>query len=623
MKRTLYIRDDQPGNPILRRALIILLTLALICGGVVGYYILAGEQRAATILSDFNQALADERYPDAIELYRVAQAKALTDSWVEQYKDKYQYALSEMERITGERVTGIQDSLLGSLRLTPSELAFAQDMAEASAVRLVSFLRNLCSSYLDGEISLSVLENAFSQLAGLTNLKETVGGLPGQFSQMTAAQPLMIEAAALLESEAYWSAWQIYTDLLSDSQMAGFVHEQARLRLAGCETAMYQPLLDQALALMAGGRYLSARTELEKMAEVYQDDTIVRQSITTCSDHLPAVFVDYAGAIEILTVKPLIVRPDLAFDGDSYAAAANDTMLTTHEFRLLLEELYANGYILIDASRIYTADRKREALQLPAGKKPLVLVIEGLNYYASRRQTGNCWDLVFDEGGEVSGLYQDTDGQMVADRNAEAIGILDIFVETHPDFSHDGAKGTISLTGYECLFGKIIDQDQLDDRNLALTGNGFAPLTLTAADIAASRQEALDIIRQLQKTGWLFASSTYGSIDVSNASMEKLMADHEKWLAQIGSLTGPVEFFNYPSGSILTGSDDRAIWLREQGFILFGGLGTTAYLYAGNGYIYVDKTPINGFTLRNAALYKLGRMIDADKVYDEKVRVMS
>jgi len=617
VKRTLYISDEKSGSPLLRRLLIILLTLALIGGSVVGYYIMVGERRASTILDDFRQALAEEQYTEAIELYRVTQAKALTDSWVEQYKDKYQAALQAMEKQIADQVAAIQSKLLADQRLSAGELAFAEDMAEASAVRLISFARKICTDYLDGRIERSTLENTFDQLAGLANLKETIGSLPGQFDVMTEAQPQIIAATNDLADKQYWAAWQIFTDLTADEKMTGFVQDLARQRLADCEKAMYQPLLEQARELMAGGRYLSARTALEKMAAVYPQDETVSQAIAICSSHLPSAYVSYNGAVEVITIKPLIVRPDLAFDDDRYSAAANDTMLTTHEFRVLLNELYNNNYILIDASRLYTSDRKRASLQLPTGKKPLVLVIEGLNYYASRRQTGNCWDLVFDEGGEVSGLYQDINGQMIVDREAEAIGLLDTFVTAHPDFSHDGAKGTISLTGYECLFGKVIDQDQLDDRNLALADNGYEILNLTADEIAADREEASDIIKRLAQTGWQFASSTYGFIDIGNADLEKLKADEGKWQAQIGSLTGPVEFLNYPSGSILAGSDERSIWLREQGYILFGGLGTTAYLYAGSGYIYVDKTPINGFTLRNAALYKLGRMFDADKVYNE------
>ncbi|HAL74460.1 MAG TPA: hypothetical protein DCM45_05110 [Clostridiales bacterium] len=620
MKRTLYIHDKQSGSPILRRLLIILLTLALIGGSVVGYYIMVGERRASTILDDFRQALADGQYTEAIELYRVTQAKALTDSWVEQYKDKYQAALQAMEKQIDDQVSAIQSKLLINQRLSAGELSFAEDMAEASAVRLISFLRKICTDYLDGRLERNTLENAFGQLASLTNLKESIGGLPGQFDAMTVAQPQIIAAYADLADAQYWAAWQIYKDLAEDEKMIGFVQDLARQRLADCEKVMYQPLLEKARTLMAGGRYLSARDALEKMAAVYKQDETVSQAIDVCSSHLPIAYASYNGTVEVITIKPLIIRPDLAFDDDRYAAAANDTMLTTHEFRVLLDELYANNYILIDASRLYTADRKRASLQLPVGKKPIILVIDGLNYYASRRQTGNCWDLVFDEGGEVSGLYQDISGQMIVDREAEAIGLLDTFVTAHPDFSHDGAKGTISLTGYECLFGKIIDEDQLDDRNLALADNGYETISPTADEIAANREEARNLIDRLLQTGWQFASSSYGFIDIGNSEFEKIKADHGKWQAQIGSLTRPVEFFNYPSGSILAGSDERAIWLREQGFILFGGLGTTAYLYAGNGYIYVDKTPINGFTLRNAALYKLGRLFDADKVYDEGVR---
>ena len=295
-------------------------------------------------------------------------------------------------------------------------------------------------------------------------------------------------------------------------------------------------------------------------------------------------------------------------------------MLTASEFSAMLEQLYANNFILVDSSKIYTADRQLNQLQLPAGKKPLVIVLEGLNYYASRRATGNCWDLVLDEGGEVSAEYPDGSGQLIIDRKGEAIGLLDLFVSEHPDFSLDGAKGTISLTGYECIFGTITDADQLDDRNKALQDNGMAGISLTEDEITANYQRVAEIAERLKTTGWLFASSTYGFIDARILDLAKIQADTRKWQAQVGSLTGEVGFLNYPNGSFLNGSDSRSIWLQEQGFILFGGLGTTTYLYAGENYIYIDKTPINGFTMRNKETYHLDRFFDVSKVYDQAAR---
>jgi hypothetical protein len=295
-------------------------------------------------------------------------------------------------------------------------------------------------------------------------------------------------------------------------------------------------------------------------------------------------------------------------------------MLTVTEFTAMLETLYANEYILVDSDRLYGLDRKLQSLYLPPDKKPLVLVIEGMNYYASRRQTGNAWNLVLDEGGCVAAQYRDEKGNRVIDRRGEAIGILDEFVEEHPDFSLDGAKGTLSLTGYECIFGYVTHEDQLDDRNQALLNNNMAPMTLTEKDLENNTLAVREIVAVLKETGWIFASSTYGFINARDHELNRIQQDTEKWLDQVGSLVGPVSILHYPNGAFIQGSDERAEYLKEQGFILFGGIGAQSYLYAGDRYIYVDKVPINGYTLRHSDLYDLDRFFDAAQVIDYGAR---
>ncbi len=620
MAKTVYIRDEQTGNPVVRRLLIILLAVALTVAVIVGLYIVTGDQRTDAVLKDFKLAMTENRYDDAIAIYRLTQGNALTSGLLDQQQKNFQHALAEMEAVTNAQLASIENHLLDQMTLNNNELTFAEKMAEVSAVRLIAFLRGLCQDYLQGKTSLPILENAFSQLATLPNLQDAIGELPSEFERMTGGQAMMMTAMADFEADHYWAAWAGFATILDHAELAGYVHDQARLRMDECRTEMYRPLLDEAQALMAGGRFLSAQKALQKMAAVYTEDTVIQADLTACATHLPAVLLPYNGRIELISIKPLINNNAAAFDGDSYADAANDSMMTTGEFSAMLAELYANNYILIDSSRIYTSDRRVAQLELPEGKKPLVLVIEGLNYYASRRQTGNAWDLVLDEGGEVSAEYQNSSGQMTVDRQGEAIGILDLFVSAHPDFSHDGAKGTISLTGYECIFGQVTEEDQLDDRNAALQDNGFAPISLSSAQIAENKAAVQTIINRLKNTGWLFASSTYGFIDARNQSLERIQADTGKWLAQVGALTGPVAFLNYPNGSFLTGADERSIWLQNQGFILFGGLGTTAYMYPGSNYIYVDKTPVNGYTMRNSATYKLDRLFKVSRVYDQAGR---
>jgi hypothetical protein len=615
-----YIRDSVQASPWLRRLLIILLSVTLAAGVLAGLYIENGNRQAGQLLTQYSKALQARDYAGALALYRQAQEKALDDSWLARNQNQYKEAADAIENQSLKRLKAIEDVLNSQEQLSSDDLAFAGGMAELSAVELASYLRGLCTDYLTGQIDRTLMEAAFAQLGSLANLRDAVGGLPGEFDRMTAAQPAICAALASLAEADYWTAYGGLDAVLQNDDWAGFVHEQASLYLEACQKAMYQPLLSGARDLMAGGRYLSAQSELQRLAAIFPDDAAIRETLDDCSTHVPAELAGYGGPIEMISIKPLIVDPAEAFDGDAYAVAAADSMLTTGEFSAMLEQLYANNYILIDSSRIYTADRKPAALRLPPGKKPLVLVVEGLNYYASRRMTGNCWDLVLDEGGEVAAEYQNHEGQTVVDRMGESIGILDAFVQAHPDFSLDGAKGTISLTGYECIFGQVTDADQLDDRNQALTDNGMPTVSLSDQKIAANRQGVQAVIDRLKMTGWQFASSTYGFIDARSQPMDRIQTDTEKWLAQVGSLTGPVGMLNYPNGSFITGSDERAEWLKSQGFILFTGLGTTAYLYAGSGYIYMDKTPVNGFTLRNSQTYQLGRFFDVSRVYDAAVR---
>ncbi len=85
-------------------------------------------------------------------------------------------------------------------------------------------------------------------------------------------------------------------------------------------------------------------------------------------------------------------------------------------------------------------------------------------------------------------------------RDLDAIPILDKFVEEHPDFSPFGAKGCLSLTGYEGILGY---RTQTDTKSW------------TEAQ-EANRQKEIEavkpIIAELKRTGWTFGSHTWGHI---------------------------------------------------------------------------------------------------------------
>lgn len=611
-----YIQsDEQDKKSPFRTGLLLLMGLALAASLLVGLYITFNQQKADQTIQGYLAAVAEGDYDQAVDLYRTVQEKALTAGISQKQQNLYQSALDTIEGDVDQRLSEIENTINQAVSPDAKQLAFAEGMAELSGVRLIAYIRERCQAYLTGTISLTQLQPVLDNLLALSNVQPTLGDLGQQVTGMTAAIPAVSAAEQLTLSQSWHDAYAAWENLAGTADMVRFVQDFALQRQDQCRKDMYQPLLEQAQQAMTGGRYVTAQTRLLAMQTIFTDDATISGLLAECQEKVPAKIVAWTGQIEQLTVKPLIVNPAQAFDQDSYAAAANDSMLTVSEFAALLQQLYDRQYILIDATRLVNEAGQAQSVQIPEGKKPLILLIEGLNYYATRRQTGNCWNLVLNEAGQVCGTYPDANGQMVVDRRGEAVGILDEFVEQHADFSFDGAKGTISLTGYECIFGYITDQDQLDDRNQALTDNGMTAEQFSAAEIATQKTQAQAVIDRLKQTGWIFASSTYGFIDMNNQDLARIKQDTEKWLTQVGALTGAVRILHYPNGSFLSGSDERCIYLKSQGFRLFGGLGTTPYQFNGDDYVYMDKTPINGYTLRNPATYQLDRLFDVNQVY--------
>jgi len=178
----------------------------------------------------------------------------------------------------------------------------------------------------------------------------------------------------------------------------------------------------------------------------------------------------------------------------------------------------------------------------------------------------------------------------------------------------------ITLSGYEGIFGSVTDPDQLDDKNQALAALGYPELQLGPADYEANRQKVQAIIRQLQKTGWQFGSSTYGLINLQAASLDQVQADWSKWQAQLEPLTGPVTSLSFPNGAVLGADDPRRLFLESQGIRVFSGLGATPYIVRNGNTVYTDKVQVSGFSLTHPGLYRLERFFEASLVIDQEAR---
>jgi hypothetical protein len=287
--------------------------------------------------------------------------------------------------------------------------------------------------------------------------------------------------------------------------------------------------------------------------------------------------VPYKGKIEHIFFHPLIAYPERAFDHDSLSKGYNDWFITVQEFNKILDSLYEKHFILVSLTDTAALAAKQQ-LQLPKGKKPLVLSVDDMNYYDYMLENGNVQRLVLDEKGETASLSANAKGEKVIRRDNEIVPLLDDFVRNHPDFSFRGAKGTIALTGYQGVLGYRTNEPE-------------------RASYEQDKNEAIRVIDRLKATGWTFASHGYGHLDAPKVSYDRFVKDTQRWKKEVEPLVGPTEVYIYPFGSALQPKDPKFRFLLDSGFHLLCGIGPTAYLDVNPDYTLMDRRHIDGIAL--------------------------
>ncbi len=335
-------------------------------------------------------------------------------------------------------------------------------------------------------------------------------------------------------------------------------------------------------------------------------------------------YAAYDGVVEHLFFHPVVAYPELAFDGDHKSDGIDDWMVTAGEYVKILQSLYDKGYVLVDIADCWREEPDengqprmvKNTLYLPEGKKPLIFSYDDVNYYQYMLDNGFTYKLILDEDGKIASWGLDPQGKEVVSRDLDAVPILDKFVEEHPDFSPFGAKGCLSLTGYEGILGY---RTQTDREN-------WTP------EREARRQQEIEavkpIVEALKRTGWTFGSHTWGHISLDSRTVEVVTADMQKWFDEVGSLVGETPVLFYPFGGRLDGDDVRQTgpafqWMQAHGFRIFCSVGIDSWskCKTDTSAVICDRLHPDGTTLRSAkARDRYMRFYDAKDIIDLAVR---
>ena len=270
--------------------------------------------------------------------------------------------------------------------------------------------------------------------------------------------------------------------------------------------------------------------------------------------------------------------------------------LTVSEFEKLLQSLYDNDFVLININDMYALHKNGTArllptVTVPAGKKPLVISIDDVTYDPKKRGSGMIDRLVI-ENDTIMGCYDNADGSTTL-TDGEVFPILEKFLKTHPDFSYNGAKFTLALTGFAGILGYRTDEQYAEQ----------------GIDVAKEREKAMVVVNWLKENGYNFACHSYSHSNYTTCSLERVQRDVMMWNRNVKPLIGDTKVFVYPYGAWTEYGTAKHDLLREEGYVMFcgtsqlntiwdgkhpkeGGIGT------GTGTIYLERFTMTGFTVR-------------------------
>ncbi len=390
---------------------------------------------------------------------------------------------------------------------------------------------------------------------------------------------------------------------------AGDIRQQAQLLAAGYD-------YDGAIALLEGISDQDASVSDAIADYKSQKDRCVPVDVT----RIPHVFFHS------------LINDDRAFNAELVGADRvrqnNAAMTTVAEFDAMIQQMYDAGYVMVglDDMCIKTTDdngvvhiAKNDSLMLPPEKKAFVLSIDDLSYYHSYGigTQGYATRMLVDENGKPKCEYTDEAG-VTTIGDYDVVPRIDTFIEQHPDFSYRGARGTVAMTGYNGVFGYRTNNYYKDINDPHLDPDQIQWLQehpdFNWDDDCARAKAVADAMKA---EGWTFASHTYGHLNAESADLDRLQADHERWVTVNEPILGKVDKIIFAFGADIghvgeyTGANRKFQYFKSQGMNIFcnvdGNIGWTEF---GDTFMRTGRVALDGFTMyqamtENAAVHSI------------------
>ena len=386
--------------------------------------------------------------------------------------------------------------------------------------------------------------------------------------------PFLILAAALIVivgiAFAIASAVKDPSDP-SDGSPSAQMQQEAAALLEQAEALALSYDFDNALATLA-----AFHGELDQFPEVKNAidryTSIKNGMVAWSSDQVPIL------SFHVLLTDLVSALEDPGH-GQSGTNRYNRNFVTTEEFSTILQQLYDNGYVLVNLDDFYiTGYSNRQEkdiflekkLMLPAGKKPIILTETHCNYYTYMVDPDRDGQPDKDGAGFASklcwnnGFYNERvtkDGSIVTG-SFDLVPLLENFISLHPDFSYKGARAILAFSGDDGIFGYRV------------TSN-----SLSSDALQKESSDAALVIQKLREAGYTMACYTYRNVDYSVLSASEIAEDIQLWQQKIAHIVGPTDILVFAWESDIGTNyknNEKFDVLHDGGFRFF--LGSSPFL---------------------------------------------
>ena len=345
---------------------------------------------------------------------------------------------------------------------------------------------------------------------------------------------------------------------------------------------------EQARQEELNARRAEALAEAERLRSQYfydeaiaalSDEEICDESVEAALSAIRAEkdsLVDYTGDVPHIFFHSLIVYPELVFtDTVTPMGGYNSGFSEKAELEKILPQLYERGYVLYDLDALWEmtdSGMQRKPILLPPGKTPLILSVDDVAYAYG---DGFAQQLFVDENGELMYRVNNPQGGVDIMPDGDVMGVVDAFVEQHPDFSYRGHKGTIALTGFQGAFGYDYD-------------------------IPEQADQIRTVSSALKEDGWNFASHSYTHNRVNNyygpgCAVEKISYDINKWVDHVVPCIGETRLFIAPFGYRVQQPALQCI--LDAGFEIYCTVDSRVYNELNPDYALMSRIEIGGYSM--------------------------